>query len=115
MGLIRNKFRDLYNADPEKYLNSIIYEWNILSHIKNDLDTAVDINLSIIKLQQIANKLILDNPHLSRKIFSNYYDDAIEDVIEFKIKRNLTPETQFNSGINVIKHNGDIEYLFMWE
>lgn len=113
------KIKVLYDPDPYNYMQNIIKFWNEIasSNKRHNKDAikAVAIRLQINDLQQIASKLLENNPELELMIFRSYYSDALSSYVGQKIKTNKDIDVQEQSGISPIFIGNNVEYLFRWE
>lgn len=107
------EFKKLENSigidEAEILLEEIIFDWKALAKrfTLGSTDRPV-----VKKYQFYAEELTKKYPPLKKKIFHNYYDEAICEFVGIKYEIKTDKQGQINLGIEPVLLSGKSEYLF---
>ncbi|SRR5258706_7217530 len=95
--------------EAEILLEEIIIDWKALA--KRFTLAAID-RPAVKKYQFYAEELTKKYPYLKKKIFHNYYEEAICEFVGIKYEIKTDKQGQINLGIEPVLLAGKSEYLF---
>lgn len=90
-------------------LESIIFDWKVLA---KRFSLKADDRPTVKKYQFYAEELTKTFPLLTKKIFHNYYDEAICEFVGIKYEIRTDKQGQIYLGIDPVLLSGKSEYLF---
>lgn len=105
-----NKLERTLNFDEaEILLEEILLDWKALA--KRFSLVAAD-RPTVKKYQFYAEEILKRYPNLKKKIFHNYYEEAICEFVGIKYEIKTDKQGQINLGIEPVLLSGKSEYLF---